>query len=121
MNKNLVKLIKGGRVYSPASLGIKDILIGGGKILAVSDHIDINLDTVEIVNAEGMVVIPGLIDAHVHIAGAGGEGGPSTRTPELQLTDYTTAHRGGRVNNFVKCLECGHIFWVKGAHDSQWL
>ena len=38
-----------------------------------------------------------------------------------ELTDYTTAHRGGRVNNFVKCLECGHIFWVKGAHDSEWL
>lgn len=100
MDKNLVKLIKGGRVYSPASLGIKDILIGDGKILAVSDHIDINLDTVEIVNAEGMVVIPGLIDAHVHIAGAGGEGGPSTRTPELQLTDYTTAG----VTTVIGCL-----------------
>ena len=35
--------------------------------------------------------MPGFIDAHVHILGGGGEGGPKTRTPEIKLTDITTA------------------------------
>ena len=68
MHKNLVKLIKGGEVYSPSYLGKKDILIGGDKILQISEHININLEDVEVIDAEGMIVVPGLIDAHVHIA-----------------------------------------------------
>lgn|GEM_PF-3795259 len=44
------------------------------------------LRNIEVVDAEGLSVVPGLIDNHVHIAGAGGEGGPSTRTPELTLS-----------------------------------
>lgn len=100
MHKNLVKLIKGGEVYSPSYLGKKDILIGGDKILQISEHININLEDVEVIDAEGMIVVPGLIDAHVHIAGAGGEGGPASRTPELQLSDYTTAG----VTTIIGCL-----------------
>ena len=37
------------------------------------------------------LVVPGFIDAHVHIIGGGGEGGFKTRTPELTLTSLTTA------------------------------
>ncbi|TLM97488.1 beta-aspartyl-peptidase, partial [bacterium] len=33
----------------------------------------------------------GFIDQHVHITGGGGEGGPATRTPEIMLSDLTTA------------------------------
>jgi beta-aspartyl-dipeptidase (metallo-type) len=44
--------------------------------------------------------VPGFIDGHVHIMGGGGEGGPSTRTPELGLRD---AIRGG-VTTLVGCL-----------------
>jgi beta-aspartyl-dipeptidase (metallo-type) len=48
--------------------------------------------TGEELNAEGLALVPGLIDQHVHIAGGGGEGGPLNRTPEIRLTDLT---RGG--------------------------
>ena len=44
--------------------------------------------------------MPGLIDAHVHILGGGGEGGYRTRTPELMLSD---ALEGG-VTTIVGCL-----------------
>ena len=42
---------------------------------------------VEVIDGKGKVLIPGMIDAHVHILGGGGEGGPKTRTPEIMLSD----------------------------------
>ncbi len=90
-----MKLIKNTDVYAPESLGIKDILIGGGKILAIGKNLvnhGLQKVEMEIIDGSGLKTIPGLIDGHVHIAGAGGEGGPSTRTPELQLSSML---RGG--------------------------
>lgn len=34
-----------------------------------------------------MNLTPGFMDQHVHITGGGGEGGPETRCPELQLSE----------------------------------
>lgn len=96
-----VILIKGATVYLPENIGKKDILIAGGVIVALADEIDPGtIEGIKITDANGLLAVPGLIDAHVHIAGAGGEGGPATRTPELQLTDYTTAG----VTTVVGCL-----------------
>ncbi len=87
-------LIKKTDIYAPEFFGKTDILIGGGKILAIGndliDHTLSKLD-VEIIDGSGLKTIPGLIDGHVHIAGSGGEGGPSTRTPELQLSQMLRA------------------------------
>jgi beta-aspartyl-dipeptidase (metallo-type) len=55
---------------------------------------------VEVFNADGLIIAPGLIDNHVHIAGAGGEGGPATRTPELRLSNMFE----GGVTTVVGCL-----------------
>lgn len=94
-------LIKNCNIYAPSPIGIKDILVGGGKILAIEDKIDpINIKGLKIIDAQGQVTIPGLIDAHVHIAGAGGEGGPSSRTPELQLSRLLE----GGVTTVIGCL-----------------
>ncbi|MCB2219494.1 MAG: beta-aspartyl-peptidase [Bacteroidetes bacterium] len=88
-------------VYAPEHLGIKDILVGEQKILAINDKIEIPSGVnLEVVDAKGLKVAPGLIDAHVHIAGAGGEGGPATRTPELKLSQMLI----GGVTSVVGCL-----------------
>ena len=47
-----------------------------------------------------MYVFPGFIDAHVHIAGGGGEGGFRTRTPEITLSSLV---RGG-ITTVIGCL-----------------
>ena len=79
-------LFKGCEVFSPQPLGVKDVLCGGGKILAVGDDLDTPVGwKVKVIRASGLKMIPGLIDSHVHIAGAGGEGGPASRTPEMPL------------------------------------
>jgi len=85
-------LIRGGRIYAPAEMGNRDILIAADKIVKIGDRIDLPRDfNVEVVKAEGKIVTPGFIDLHVHIIGGGGEGGPSTRVPEIQLSQITRA------------------------------
>jgi len=85
-------LIHGATVYAPAELGPQDILIGADRILQIAGTIDLPPSlAVEKVEAEGMIAAPGFIDLHVHITGGGGEGGPATRVPEIQLSHITTA------------------------------
>ena len=89
----MLTLIKHGEVYAPNYLGRKDLLAAGGKIVHIADEIEFLENTVPtaVIDASGQLVVPGFIDSHVHIIGGGGEGGFKTRTPELVLTDATTA------------------------------
>lgn len=86
-------LIKNGEVFSPKKEGRKDILIAGDKIAAIAPEIlpPAGFIDINVIDAGNLMVVPGFIDQHVHIAGAGGEGGPATRTPEIMLSDLTTA------------------------------
>lgn len=84
-------LLKNAEVYAPDRLGKKDVLIGGGAILAVENELSPNLPDVRIYDAKGKMVVPGFLDQHVHSIGGGGEGGPHTRTPELLLSDAVKA------------------------------
>lgn len=55
---------------------MRDILIAGGKIIAVEPHLEnVNIPGMETVDAAGRRVTPGLIDQHIHVTGGGGEGG----------------------------------------------
>lgn len=84
-------LIKNAEVYSPECIGKRDVLVGGGKILAMEESLSPNLPDVEVYDAEGKKLVPGFIDQHVHFIGGGGEGGFHTRTPELLLSDVIKA------------------------------
>jgi len=89
-------LIKRGEIYSPEYNGNKDILIVNDKILLIDRNIAEStvyvLDkNIKIINASKYIVIPGFVDQHVHINGAGGEGGPQYRTPPIQLSELTKA------------------------------
>lgn len=85
-------LLRSCEVFTPEAIGIKDVLVAGTNIVAISDKINMGLMSglVEL-QCQGLLLTPGLIDAHVHIAGAGGEGGPATRTPEMQLSHMLEA------------------------------
>lgn len=85
-------LVKSGSVYNVGFIGKKSILISSNKIEYISQEINIpdrNFPEVEIIDADGLIVIPGIIDLHVHITGGGGEAGYTSRTPELMLTSFT--------------------------------
>jgi len=79
-------IIKNAEIYSPQKLGKKDILIANGKIEAIEDSIDLKADYIEVWDAKGMKVLPGFIDQHVHVTGAGGKHGFASMSPELKLT-----------------------------------
>jgi beta-aspartyl-dipeptidase (metallo-type) len=96
-------LIQQAEVYSPENIGRKDILIGAEKILLIKDRIDYSSfkeHNIQIIDGTSKKLIPGLIDGHVHIAGAGGEGGPATRTPEMQLSQMLS----GGITTVIGCL-----------------
>jgi beta-aspartyl-dipeptidase (metallo-type) len=83
----MFKLLKGADVCAPESLGKKDVLICGEKIALIDDNISINIPGVEVIDAAGKTLTPGLIDQHVHITGAGGKHGFHSLTPEIMLSE----------------------------------
>lgn len=84
-------LLTDAEVFDPASRGRSDVLVGGGVILAVAPAGSLTGTTglaglAEIVDVGGARVIPGLVDAHVHLTGGGGESGPASRVPPVALS-----------------------------------
>jgi N-acetylglucosamine-6-phosphate deacetylase len=59
-------LIRNATVYTPEFSGEKDILIWNRNILEISGKIEMPSDfDVEVFDAIGLLVVPGLIDSHV--------------------------------------------------------
>ncbi len=95
-------LIKNGHIVDPVTEtdAVKDILIAGRKILSIEDSITpedtkkyigeaIPDDGLEIIDAEGLIVAPGLVDAHVHFRD------PGFTYKEDIITGAAAAARGG--------------------------
>ena len=89
----MISIIKGCNVYAPKYLGVKDVLIAGGKIEGIYDEVNIQneLIKIEVIDGKNKLLFPGFIDSHVHIIGGGGEGGYNTRTPEIELSSLIEA------------------------------
>jgi beta-aspartyl-dipeptidase (metallo-type) len=89
----MFELITNAQVFAPAPQGIRHLLVCAGKIVyigATPPQLDDALD-VSITDVDGARLVPGLIDAHTHLTGGGGEAGPSTRVPPLALSQITSA------------------------------
>ena len=84
-------LIKNADVYAPEHIGTRDLFIAGGKIVAMAENLDVTLPDLEVIDAAGYIVAPGLIDQHIHITGGGGEGGWHSRCPELVFSELVKA------------------------------
>ena len=97
----MLTLFKNAETYTPLYIGKKDILAGGKSILAVADFIEPPIGVeVKIVECAGLNLVPGLIDSHVHVTGGGGEGGPASRMPELEISMMVD----GGVTTVIGCL-----------------
>jgi beta-aspartyl-dipeptidase (metallo-type) len=80
-------LFKNIDVYDPKHVGVRDVLTCGEKIEHIGESIQIDEKYATILDGSGSVTIPGIIDQHVHITGGGGEGGFTTRAPELKTVE----------------------------------
>lgn len=83
-------LIKGGRVIDPSQNldAVRDVLIEDGLIARIDSSIGA-IDSAQVIQAEGCIVAPGLIDIHVHGRTPGQEYKEDTRSVTL------AAARGG--------------------------
>jgi beta-aspartyl-dipeptidase (metallo-type) len=92
LEDSVLKLLKGCHCYVPEDIGIKDILVVGGKIFKIDENIPVDvIYDVRVIDCQQNITCPGFIDQHVHILGGGGEEGPVSRIPEIGLSELTTA------------------------------
>jgi beta-aspartyl-dipeptidase (metallo-type) len=98
----IITLLRGGDIFAPEPMGEKDILILGSKIVAVANPDTIQISGLPLLEEDvsDKILIPGFIDSHVHILGGGGEGGPSTRAPEITLQNILDSG----VTTLIGCL-----------------
>jgi len=77
-------LVRNADVYAPHPMGLQDLLLGGGRVLAMAPAIVPGSGCdYDMLDADHCIVCPGYVDSLVHISGGGGEGGFATRTPPL--------------------------------------
>lgn len=69
----MFNLLKNSHVYAPEDLGAKDILPWEDRIIKIGEELKIpeGFDGAER-DLSGRIIIPGLVDTHVHITGGGG-------------------------------------------------
>ena len=79
----MLTLIRNAQVFTPEPLGFREVLIASGRVAAIAESIDISGKALEVVDAGGMWLMPGLVDPLTHPCGGGGEGGFGNRTAEL--------------------------------------
>ncbi len=92
-------ILRNADLLSPRPLGVVDILFTD-RFLLIGEVPSLPGELAWELDVEGALVIPGLVDLHVHPIGGGGEAGPTTRTPEIPLSRFT---RSG-VTTLVGCL-----------------
>ena len=95
-------LLRNALVYAPEPLGQQHLLLGGGRILWMGAQLaDLPAAlSVETLDVAGRRLIPGFIDAHVHVTGGGGEAGFRTRVPPVGISRFT----GGGITTVVGLL-----------------
>ncbi len=89
----MLTLLRNASVYTPEFIGVSDVLLADGRIAALGPELPslpVGLSG-KTYDLAGQVLIPGLIDAHVHLSGGGGEAGPSTRVPPMSLSPLLRA------------------------------
>ncbi|AHF06774.1 beta-aspartyl-peptidase [Desulfitobacterium metallireducens] len=95
------QLIRNAQIYTPEPSEAHDLLIVGEQVAAIGNNLSLPPYVEgQVFDLQGQWIVPGFIDAHVHICGGGGEAGPNSRTPEIQLSQLTQAG----ITTVVGCL-----------------
>lgn len=90
-------IIKGGRIIDPVSKRdeVLDIKIKNGKIVKIAKDIEASSDKEEIIDARKKVVVPGLIDVHVHFRDPG----------QTQKEDLMTGSQAAIAGGFTSVVQ----------------
>ena len=100
----MLTLIRSGTLLSPTPLEGQSLLMVGERIARLGSVEEAALASLgvpyEVVDATGCVVVPGLVDPHQHLIGAGGEQGFVSRMPEVRVEQLLLAG----ITTVVGCL-----------------
>src|SRR3990172_2972579 len=80
-------IVRGGTVVTAAGAATADVAVEGGRIAAVGP--DLGSDAREVVDAAGLLVLPGAVDVHTHVRIA------SDAEPDRFFQDSVAAAFGG--------------------------
>lgn len=64
------KLLKNGRDVKGQALEIR---IEDGKVVEIAEKIQVDNNQIEVIDCQGMLIVPGFVDLHVHLREPGGE------------------------------------------------
>ena len=98
----MLSLVRNARLFAPADRGLCDLVVADGRIAHLGSDVE-NLPSWcdgTTVDLEGRIVVPALVDAHVHITGGGGEAGFGSRI----LPPAVSAYRAGGIGTVVGLL-----------------
>ncbi len=88
----VLTLLRNAEVYAPVPLGRLDVLVAAGQVVGLGRDLappqGVATNEVDLV---GRRLVPGLLDGHVHLTGGGGESGPASRVPPLELSALARA------------------------------
>lgn len=89
----MLTLLKNIECYCPKYIGKRDILIACDKIYKIQPvGLPINQSILtNVIDCDGLLAFPGLLDQHVHIVGGGGESGFVSRIPEIDFNEIISA------------------------------
>ena len=83
-------VVENGDVWTPAPRGQATIVVAGGRIERIGD-VDASAFDPEVVDATGCIVVPGFVDAHIHLIGGSGEKGFGSATPAITARELLSA------------------------------
>ena len=96
--------IKGGTVVSATGQTRADLAVQDGRVVAV----ELSLPTVgEVIDATGLLVLPGMVDSHVHLM----DPGPTERE------DFPTGTRAAAARGVTTVIEHTHSHPLRSAGD----
>jgi beta-aspartyl-dipeptidase (metallo-type) len=88
----VLTLLRNAEVLAPEPRGRLDLLVAGEAVVALAGGLEPPRGVAcEVVDLAGARLVPGLVDAHVHATGGGGEAGPATRVPPIALSALSAA------------------------------
>lgn len=125
------KVLKNGIVVNADGIGQRDIGIIGEKIAYIGT---ISQDSGEVINCNGLHILPGVIDSQVHFRDPGAEykedlitgskaatmGGVTAIFDMPNTTPLTTTKEAleNKVNKATNNMFCDFAFWVGGTHEN---
>jgi allantoinase len=98
--------VEGGTVVSPVGRRRANVYVSDGKIQRVTHE---RIDAVDVVDASGCLVLPGMVDAHVHFMDPG----------ELHREDFPSGTRAAAAAGVTTVIEHTHAAPVRTTRELQ--